>query len=110
MAATTLEAVKAALRRCYRSQLSVANWRGLANLVLDRTKYVGTWHTGMNRVQIRQEMGAGADEGEYFGMWMAHETDVPLRDAFPGGRMGISEGFLDIHGLENFSRWKYLYY
>ena len=42
IAASTIEAVKAALKRRYRSRLSAAHWRGLANLVLDRTKYVGT--------------------------------------------------------------------
>ena len=45
MTATTLEAVNEALRRRYKCRLSAANWRGLANLVQDRTKYVRTWHT-----------------------------------------------------------------
>ena len=26
-----------------------------------------------------------ADEGSFDGVWMAHETDVLLRDAFPNG-------------------------
>ena len=26
-----------------------------------------------------------ADEGEFMGMYMAHETDEPTRDAFPNG-------------------------
>ena len=26
-----------------------------------------------------------ADEGSFDGVWMAHETDVPVRDAFPYG-------------------------
>ncbi len=30
-------------------------------------------------------MIAMADVGEFMGMWMAHETDEPLRDAFPDG-------------------------
>ena len=55
--------VKAALRRRYISQLSVANWRGLANLVLDRTKSVGTGHAIMIMAQIRQDMVDIADEG-----------------------------------------------
>ena len=46
MAATKVEGVKAALRMRYSSQLSAANWRGSANLVLDRTKYVETRHIG----------------------------------------------------------------
>jgi len=44
---------------------------------------------------IRQEMGVREDQDGYFDMWMAHETDVPLRNAFPGGRMGIGEDALD---------------
>jgi hypothetical protein len=68
MAATTVETVKAALRRRYKSQRSVAKCRGLANLVLDMTKYVGTGHTGMHMAQIKHEMVDMADEGEYFAM------------------------------------------
>ena len=26
-----------------------------------------------------------ADDGSFDGIWMAHKTDVPLRDAFPNG-------------------------
>jgi hypothetical protein len=50
-----------------------------------RTKYVGTGKTGHNRALVRQEMIAMTDVGEFMGMWMAHETDEPLRDAFPNG-------------------------
>ncbi len=52
-------------------------------MVLDRTKYVGTGTTRHTKAQVRQEMIARADEGEFTRMWMAHETDEPLRDAFP---------------------------
>jgi hypothetical protein len=30
-------------------------------------------------------MIAMADAGKFMGMWMSHETDEPLRDAFPNG-------------------------
>ncbi len=53
-------------------------------MVLDSTKYVGTGTTGHNKAQVRLEMIARADAGEFRVMWMAHETDEPLRDAFPG--------------------------
>jgi len=36
-----------------------------------------------------------AGMGECYDMCMAHETDVPLRDAFPSGWMGIGEDALD---------------
>jgi hypothetical protein len=42
MAATSVESVKAALRRSYKTQLATTAWKGYANLVLDRSKYVGT--------------------------------------------------------------------
>ncbi len=42
MAATTVESVKSALRRRYWTQLSTNVWRGYANLILDKVKYVGT--------------------------------------------------------------------
>jgi hypothetical protein len=85
IAATTVDAVRMTLRRRYRTQLSMAAWKGYANLVLDRTKYVGTGTTGHNKAQVRLEMMDRADAGEFVGMWMAHETDEPLRDAFPSG-------------------------
>ncbi len=85
IAATTVEAVRMALKRRYRNQLAMAAWKGYANLVLDRTKYVGTGTTGHNRAQVRQKMITRADAGEFREMWMALETDEPLRDAFPNG-------------------------
>ena len=54
-------------------------------MILDRIKYVGTGHTGANKAQVRATMRGRADGGEFGGVWMAHETDVPLRDAFPNG-------------------------
>ncbi len=56
MAATTVEAVKTTLRRRYRTQLSTAVWRGYANLILDRVKYVGSGRMGPNKAQVRAEM------------------------------------------------------
>jgi hypothetical protein len=85
MAATTVEGVRTALRRRYMTQLSVAVWRGYANLILDRVKYVGIGRLGPNRAEVRAEMQERADAGEFDGMWMPHETDVPVRDAFPNG-------------------------
>jgi len=49
MAATSVESVKAALKRRYNTQLTTAAWKGYANLVLDRTKYVGTGEQGSPR-------------------------------------------------------------
>ena len=39
IAAPTIDVIKATLRRRYRTQLSMAAWKGCANLVLDKTKY-----------------------------------------------------------------------
>ncbi len=85
MAATTVDAVRMALKRRYRAQLSTAVWRGYANIILDRVKYVGTGHLGPNKAQVRADMQERADEGEFQGIWLSHETDEPLRDAFPNG-------------------------
>ena len=84
-----MDAVRIALRRRYRTQLVMAAWKGYANLVLDMAKYVGTGTVGSNKAPIRQEMQDRADEGEFVGMWMAHQTDEPTRDAFPNGWGGI---------------------
>ena len=51
--ATTVDRVRAALRRRYITRLLMAAWRKYANLLLDRTKYVGTCHVVANRAQIR---------------------------------------------------------
>ncbi len=82
MAATTVEAVRTTLRRRYKMQLFQAAWRGYANLLLDRTKYVGAGAT-VNKAQLRHHMRGRADEGHHDGLFMAHETDVPIRAAFP---------------------------
>jgi hypothetical protein len=48
MAATTVDTVKIAFRRRYMTQLSMAAWRGYAELLLDRTKYAGTGQIAPN--------------------------------------------------------------
>ena len=69
-----------ALKRRYRAQLSTTVWRGYANLILDRVKYVGP-----NKAHVRAGMQERTDDGEFEGLWMSHEIDEPLRDAFPNG-------------------------
>jgi len=85
MAASKPDVLRVALRRRYRAQLSMAAWRGYANLVLDMTKYVGIGRTGSNRAQIRMDMLGRLDASEHVGQWTAHDTYVPSRDAFPVG-------------------------
>jgi len=68
IAATTVDVVRMALRKRYRTQLAIAAGKGYANLVLDRTKYVETGTTGTNKAQVRQAMIDRADEGEFRGM------------------------------------------
>ncbi len=85
MAATTVDTVRISLRRRYITQLSTSAWRGYANLILDRVKYVGTGRMGPNTAQVRVEIQERADEGEFAKVWMAHEMDVLVRDAFPNG-------------------------
>jgi len=48
MAASTPDVLRVASRMRYRAQLSMAAWRGYANLIVDRTKNVGTGRTGTN--------------------------------------------------------------
>ena len=76
-------------------EFATAAWKGYANLVLDMTKYVGTGAAGINKAQVRQAMIDRADEGELVGMYMAHETDEPTRDAFPNGWGDIGGDALD---------------
>ncbi len=72
MAATTVDTVKSALRRRYMTQLSLAERRGNANLLLDRTKYVGIGKTTANMAQIRMEMRDMGGMGGHRHLWMAH--------------------------------------
>ncbi len=44
-----------------------------------------------NKAQVRAKMQESADDGEFERVWMAHETDVPLRGAFPN-RWGDAGG------------------
>jgi len=53
MEASTMDTVRQALKRRYKAQLSMASWRGSANLILDRTKYAGEGIEGLNMDQIR---------------------------------------------------------
>jgi hypothetical protein len=94
IAVTTVDAVRMALRRRYRTHLAMKTWKGYANLVLDMTMYVGTGTTVHNKAHVRHDMIANADDGDVMGMWMAHETDEPLRDAFPNGWGDIAEDAL----------------
>jgi len=101
MAATTVDGVRIALRRRYKTQLSMAVWRGYANLILDRVKYVGIGRLGPNKAQVWAEMREWANDGEFDGVWMAHETDVPLRNAFPNGWGDVGGDRCSRLGLES---------
>jgi len=68
MAATTMDAVRMALRRRFATQLSTAVWRGYANLILDRVNHVGTGRLGPNIARVRAEMQERADGGEFEGL------------------------------------------
>ncbi len=65
MAATTVDAVRIALKHRYITQLSTVVWRGYANLILDRVEYVGTGRLGPNKAQVRADMQERANEGEF---------------------------------------------
>ena len=56
IAATTVETVRVTLIRRYKAQLSITAWRGYANILLDRTKYIGSGEPVANMAQVRQAM------------------------------------------------------
>jgi len=85
MVATIVDTVRVALRRWYKTQLSMVAWRGYANLLLDMTKYVGIGQAASNRARVRQTMRDMGDAREHATLWIAHETDIPSHDAFPSG-------------------------
>ena len=80
MAASTPDVLRVVLRRRYRAQLSIAAWRGYANLVLDKTKYVGTGRTGSNRAHNMMDLLGRSNAGEHNGLWLdgaRHKCAVP---------------------------------
>ena len=54
-------------------------------MLLDRTRDVGIGKATANKAHMRMEMRDIGDMGDHGHLWMAHETDVPWRDAFPIG-------------------------
>ncbi len=61
--------------------------------MLDKTKYVGTGATGTNKAQVRQAMIDRADEGEFMGLYMAHEmmrrtSQLGMPSPVDGGTLG----------------------
>ena len=91
MAASTPNILRVALRRRYMTELALAARRRYVNLILDRTKYVGTGRAGINTAQIKQKKLGRADACDYVGLWTEHDTDVPPRDDFltkMGGQLG----------------------
>jgi len=92
MAATTVDTVRTALRRRYRTHLSMAAWRGYANLLPDKTKYVGSGQSAPNTAHVRQDMRGRGDKGDHMGLFGAQETQVPVRDAYLPIKMGGTVG------------------
>ena len=74
---STIEAVRQALKRRYKGQLSMASWRGYTNLILDRTKYAGNGVEGIKRDKIILGMIDRANQVVFDSLFLAHETDMP---------------------------------
>ena len=66
------------------ARIAMASWRGYANLILDRIKYVGTGST-TNRAQWRHQMVARGDRGDFDCFSFAHVTDRMVLDTRPWG-------------------------
>ena len=63
--ATSVETVRVTLMRRYKAQLYMAAWRGYANLLLDRTKYVGREDPVANMAPARQAIRDRGDAGDH---------------------------------------------
>ncbi len=92
MAATTVDGVRTTLRRRYRTQLSLAVWRGYDNLILDRVKYVGTRrHDAWVQIKLRsgQECKKGLMTENLMGYGWHMKHMCPCGMPSPtGGRTG----------------------
>ena len=62
----------------------MASWRGYANMILDRIKYVGAG-SSTNRSQWRLHMAARGDRGDYDSFSFAHVTDRMVPETRPWG-------------------------
>ena len=80
MEATSLEVVRQSLKHRYKAQLSMASWRGYANLIQDRTNFVGDVVKGLNRKQIKLIMLDKAEQGEFDSLLMARDTNMSMGD------------------------------
>ena len=75
IAASDIDVIRATIRRRFMARIAMASWKGYANLILDRIKYVGAGST-TNRTQWRHHMLArGGDRGDFDSFSFAHETD-----------------------------------
>ena len=52
IAASDIDVIRATIRRRFMARIAMASWRGYANLILDRIKYVGAG-SSTNRAQWR---------------------------------------------------------
>ncbi len=89
MAATTVDGVRIALRRRYRTHLSVAVWRGYANLILDRVKYVGSGRLVQIKLRSGQKCRKGLTRGHLMEFGWHMKQMCPCEMPSPtGGRTG----------------------
>ena len=71
IAASDIDVIRATIRRRFMARIAMASWKGYANLILDRIKYVGAGST-TNRTQWRHHMFA---RGDFDSFSFAHEAD-----------------------------------
>ena len=85
IAASDIDVIRATIRRRFMARIAMASWRGYANLILDRIKYVGTGST-TNRAQWRHHMVVRGDRGDFDSFSFAHVTDrMMVLDTRPWG-------------------------
>ena len=82
--AADIDVIRATIRRRHTSRIVMANWRGYANLIIGRSKYIGTGST-MNRMQLTHHLQARADRGDFASFSCAHEIDRMVPDTRPWG-------------------------
>ena len=83
IAASDIDVIRATIRR-FMARIAMASWRGYANMILDRIKFVGAGST-TNRAQWRHHMAARGNRGDFDSFSFAHVTDRLVPDTRPWG-------------------------
>lgn len=84
IAAADIDVIRATIRRRHSSRIVMASWRGYANLLINRSKYIGTG-SSMNGLQWRHHLADRANRGDFDSFSYANDIDRMVPVTLPTG-------------------------